>query len=68
MSFVVFIITIFTLPEILNSGGLSLQQALKVKAGLGLVEEDHLHVDVVTGGVEEVGLKQVESLLNWPVL
>ena len=48
----------------MNSGGLPLQQALKVKAGLGLVEEDDLHVDVIPGGVEEVGLKQVESLLH----
>ena len=45
------------LPEILNPRGLTLEQALEVEAWLCLVQEDDLHVDVIAGGVEEVGLK-----------
>jgi hypothetical protein len=45
------------LPEILDPCGLPLEQALEVEAGLGLVEEHHLHVDVVARRVEEVSLE-----------
>ena len=53
---------IFSLPEVLNSGGLALEQAFEVQARLGLVEEDDLHVNVVPGRVEEVGLQDENKL------
>ena len=45
------------LPEILNPGGLALEEAFEVEAGLGLVEEDDLHIDVVASRMEKVGLE-----------
>ena len=52
------------LPEILNPGGLSLQKSLEVEAGLGLVEEDDLHVDVVASRVKKVGLESKQHALQ----
>ena len=45
------------LPEILNSCGLAFEKSFEVEAGLGLVQEDDLNVDVVTSRMEEIGLQ-----------
>ncbi len=45
------------LPEVLNSSGLAFEKSFKVEAGLGLVQEHDLHVDVVASRMEEIGLK-----------
>ena len=49
--------------EVLHPGVLPLEQPLELEIGLGLVEEDHLDVDVVSRRVEEVGEERHHGLV-----